>query len=189
MIELRPLFAIIPLSQGKFALCDPCDYMYLREFNWFATENRDIWYARRHIKLGFRKYGKQYMHTGITGYRQTDHKDGNGLNNRRGNLRPTTHRQNQANRVHWAGNKSGFKGVRRNGPNWQAYIKAGSEFELLGQFLTKEDAARAYDATAIERFGEYACTNEMMGNYSVITQTDLDALSMSAFHSLDREAS
>jgi hypothetical protein len=83
-----------------------------------------------------------------------DHKDWNGLNNQRNNLRSASHSQNLGNGRFRRG-ISGFRGVAAVGDRWRAYV-AGIH---LGTFATPEEAARAYDAAAIARFGEFATTN------------------------------
>ena len=97
---------------------------------------------------------------------EVDHRNGNGLDNRRGNLRPATHALNQAN-VRRVRAKSGFKGVSRwvrpSPRPWRAHITVKGRMKFLGAFATPEEAARAYDAAARELFGEFACTNEDLG--------------------------
>jgi hypothetical protein len=90
---------------------------------------------------------------------QVDHRDGNGLNNTRGNLRPATHAQNQHNSRLRKDNQSGFKGVHRQGNRWVARIRVDGEQKHLGSFRTPEEAARAYDAAALRLRGEYARLN------------------------------
>jgi hypothetical protein len=95
-----------------------------------------------------------------------DHRDGDPLNNRLANLRLCTHSQNQANRPAMGG-ASRFKGVAtargcRN--RWRAQIqqqRADGTFRrvCLGQFESEEDAARAYDAAALLKYGEFARLN------------------------------
>lgn len=96
-----------------------------------------------------------------------DHKDGDGLNNQKGNLRLATHQQNVWNsrvpRV--AGKTSRFKGVSGCGFTWDASISFHGSRTSLGRFSLEEDAARAYDKAALECFGEFAKTNWMMGLY------------------------
>lgn len=90
-----------------------------------------------------------------------DHRNGNGLDNRRANLRVTTHALNCANSRKRTTNTSGFKGVsfdRRRG-NWRAYIVKDYKQRGLGRFSTPEAAAAAYDAAAVALFGEFARTN------------------------------
>lgn len=94
-----------------------------------------------------------------------DHKNGNGLDNRRSNLRFCTNAQNQHNQRKW-GSRSGkplssrYKGVswHRRG-HWRAKIQAQGKRRYLGQFQSEEAAARAYDRAARELHGEFAVLN------------------------------
>lgn len=104
-----------------------------------------------------------YLHRLIMGEPEgleVDHRNGDGLDNRRQNLRVATHAQNLANQRLSAANTSGFKGVSfdRTRPNkpWAAYIKHGGRKLFLGRHETREAAAAAYDAKARELFGEFA---------------------------------
>lgn len=91
-----------------------------------------------------------------------DHEDGNTLNNTRRNLRLATNAQNQHNqRKLRKDNTSGFKGVTwsRKMRMWNSQIYVNTKRKHLGYFLNKKTAALAYDAAAIEHFGEFAATN------------------------------
>lgn len=99
---------------------------------------------------------------------EVDHIDGDGLNNRRSNLREATHQQNIAGMRPRAGTSSRFKGVswsdpsrwgRPGRPKWNAYIRVNYRRKNLGYFDAEEDAARAYDEAARAAFGDFARTN------------------------------
>ncbi|MDZ7906185.1 MAG: AP2/ERF family transcription factor [Cypionkella sp.] len=92
----------------------------------------------------------------------TDHKDGNGLNNRRANLRDATLSQNAQNSLlAMVYNVSGYKGVsfRKEINKWQAYINMNGNRKYLGTFTSQVDAAKAYDCAAIALHGAFANIN------------------------------
>ena len=134
----------IPLTQGKVALVDDEDFHFIDQFKWCACKNYNTFYAYRHWnRNGF--FTKQAMHNLILNPAsglQTDHIDGNGLNNQKSNLRTVTVRENAQNRhmqkssrfpgVHWCNNK------------WRARILVGKVREHLGYFDTEEDAHARY---------------------------------------------
>lgn len=102
-----------------------------------------------------------YMHTVVSGYQRTDHKDGDGLNNTDENLRDATQSQNGANRgKRRTGGTSIYKGVRQlPSGSWEARIKVNYEQDSIGCFPDEQDAARAYDAAALAAWGPFAYLN------------------------------
>lgn len=90
---------------------------------------------------------------------QVDHINGNGLDNRRCNLRAATPGQNMANRPRRRDNRTGFKGVHRSGPGFSAQIKSKGVRTYLGYYKTADAAARAYDWAALQIHGPFARTN------------------------------
>lgn len=96
----------------------------------------------------------------IAGSPDGDHRDGDGLNNRRNNLRVVTKSQNQMNQQKIRGN-SRFKGVcwDKSRGKWLATIRFERKSYNLGRFNNESDAACAYDKKAQELFGEFARLN------------------------------
>jgi hypothetical protein len=95
---------------------------------------------------------------GATGNVEVDHRDGNGLNNLRSNLRLATNAQNAKNRISTVG-ASRYKGVSIFGKRWRAKIESDGVRFSLGIYNTQEEAARVYDAAAIRLHGEFARLN------------------------------
>jgi hypothetical protein len=148
----------VPLTQGKWAVIDLADAPEVLSRRWYAQKRpRGIFYAATrptHTSL-------LYMHVLISGGAadQTDHRDRNGLNNRRGNLRTCEARQNQGNAQLRADNTSGFRGVSLWKGKWIASIRINGKRKHIGSFDTPEAAAHAYDETAKRVFGEFAALN------------------------------
>ncbi len=146
----------IPLGRGLFATVDAADYEELSKYKWYAKRHGPTTYATC-IKDG----RIVYMHRMIMRPGKgllVDHIDGNGLNNRRCNLRICTHQQNQANRGP-RGGSSRFVGVHRHGDKWHASIRCRGEYFYLGLFDDEVEAAKARDRKAYELHGEYAYLN------------------------------
>lgn len=155
----------IKLTQDKYATVDNEDFLELNKYKWMFNNG----YASRQKHLGMfdgkQKQVRVYMHRVVTGSHktlQTDHINGNTLDNRRSNLRLVTNSQNQMNSKLSTRNKSGFKGVywHEGNKRWAAVVglnKEGKQYmKHLGMFRIKEDAANAYKRAAREHFGEFA---------------------------------
>ena len=149
---------LIALTQGKSAIVDDEDYERLSAFRWYAMRCCKRWYAVRKITIGKRRQRKSWMHREVLKTPDgnfTDHINGNGLDNRRANLREANHSQNQANRGPNSNNKSGFKGVYRRFGKWKAQITVNRRKIHIGHFTELSDAVAAYSQAARQHFGEY----------------------------------
>jgi len=134
-------------------MIDAKDAERVLAFKWCAHESRGKWYARR--RQGGREIKLHRFLMDAPSGVEVDHIDGDGLNNRRSNLRLSSHAQNSANQRRPKNNTSGYKGVGRLEGRWYACI--GGTY--LGWYDLPEVAARAYDTAARERFGEFAALN------------------------------
>jgi hypothetical protein len=156
----------IPLTKGKIALVDDADYERVVALGkWCASQHsRTAWYAKKRISGPDRASRKIIiMHRFILGLSEprplVDHVNGNGLDNRRENLRLATQSQNQQNRGPSYGRK--LKGVcfDKSDGRWLASIRINGISRSLGRFGTPEEAARAYDAADRRHFGAFARLN------------------------------
>ena len=156
----------IPLSQGLFALVDDEDYELVAGYIWYAARSNATWYASTNTENpgnGNGNYRKLHMHSLILktakGY-MPDHIDGDGLDNRRENLRPVTYSQNAANSRKRVGCASAFKGVGRlKAGYWVARIIYNYKEIYLGAYKQERAAALAYDLAAQALHGKHARVN------------------------------
>ena len=152
------------IAAGRVALVDDEDYDLVMQHRWHVVEQprgrgrrpRGP-YAMTNIRRPDGKWTSLLMHVLLTDYRMTDHRDHDGLNNQRSNLRDVTNKENTQNSRGFLTRKSRFKGVDCR--VWTARITIDGKRRLLGYFDSEEEAARAYDQAAVEAFGEYAYLN------------------------------
>lgn len=152
----------IPLTQGYVAVIDFDDFEKVRGTKWHVAKRGRRFYAGRH-RSTTDGGGYQFLHQLLRpNSKQTDHVDGDGLNNRQENLRSANHRKNQQGFQRKAyGKTSKYRGVRRRSDcaRWSAEITANGKHINLGLFTKERDAARAYDNAARQHFGEFASPN------------------------------
>ena len=162
----RKAMKTIQLTQNKISLIDDGDYSGLSKYKWYAVLSRNKnWYAVRYFKID-NKYASISMHRQILGLqkgdkREVDHKDHDGLNNQRYNLRVCTHQENDFNRKYQP-HSSKFKGVNLTKGKYMARIKLNGKKLYIGLYENEIEAARAYDEKAKELHGEYAGLNFKM---------------------------
>lgn len=160
-----PPHAEIYVGDDMFVWCDWKDFDLVKKYNWnLTTRNRSgCLYAQSWDCHNTSERKRITMHGLIMPAPDgqfVDHINGNGLDNRRENLRLVTHQQNSFNQKHHGGS-SKFKGVSidRSSGSWRAYITVDGKRKHLGRHGTELDAAKAYDMAAKEFFGEYAKLN------------------------------
>lgn len=146
----------LPLTKGKFALVDELDYPILKMYKWHYAN----WGNHAKTKInGTEKFLHHFILGDIPKGKEVDHINGNGLDNRRENLRIVTHHQNQMNRR--GHSKLGVKGVifTKYG-KFRARIKFLGKDISLGNFETLDKASQVYNQKAQELFGEFARLNK-----------------------------
>jgi AP2 domain/HNH endonuclease len=149
----------IALTKGRFAIVDAADYEWLNQYKWcLSSTNQGRCYAC-HME-GRTQISMHRLIMNAPKGMLVDHINGNGLDNRRCNLRLCTPTQNMCNRRKYGG-KSQYKGVFRNKKSGRYYAKISFKRETiyLGTYDEEIEAARAYDRKAIELFGEFAYLN------------------------------
>ena len=165
MRNFRPIrvdgdLAYITLTKGYEAVIDAADVHLVDGFNWYANTDGHTVYAQRGAYAnGAQKTTRLHrVLMGVHGDLLVDHIDGDGLNNRRSNLRVATHAQNQRNQRLVKRNSSGFKGVSwdKEERNWLAQIRVDGNSRKLGRYKTPEQAHAAYCAASLKIYGEFA---------------------------------
>lgn len=162
---------VIELTQGQFALIDKGEVNKILQNNWHAyrQENAKTFYAKAHLFKG----GEDktiHMHRIIMDCPAgmvVDHINGNGLDNRKCNLRICSPFENMGNKRPQKNKSSQYKGVTRweyryknkVEDRWIARIQNNNRQRSLGYFRTEVEAALAYDKAAKSTFGPYARLN------------------------------
>jgi len=147
------------VAAGRVAVVDDADLPLVSGRGWSALrESNGQFYARSTDRAHV------LMHNLIMGVHGIDHRDRDGLNNRRANLRVASRGQNAANMRKPQRRRrasSLFKGVTLDpaGRGWEAQLRVDRRNHNLGYYADEADAASAYDWAARHAFGEYARLN------------------------------
>ena len=160
---------IIELTSPKYknqkCVIDTDDYDKIKKYNWSIHKGlKDkCFYAISHDKING-KYTTIKLHRlimNVESHKNVDHKDFNGLNNVKTNLRICTPTENMRNRRMSYNNKSGYKGVCPvgNSKKWRMQIRVNKKTIYLGQCENPIDGAKIYDKAEIKYFGEFANIN------------------------------
>lgn len=155
----------------KNVLIDDEDYEFVIKHKWFVIKGGNTFYVVRNCY----RTGKQkrlWLHREIMNpadNMDVDHKNNDGLDNRKSNLRVVTRTQNSQNRTSKKNGNSKYLGVclhkKKNvvAVYWTAHIRVNKKLKWLGQFPYNSDgelkAAKAYDVAALKYHGEFANLN------------------------------
>ncbi len=160
---------LIYLTQGKVAVVDDIDWMYLLDRSWQAHKSKDkkTWYVWRSDRIDGIKITVQ-MHTVIIermglivpkGY-VIDHKDHDGLNNRRNNLRVITYSESCINQGRRKNSNNKYRGVTKLGHlHFKIRIQCNNQEMYFEVYATEEDAAKMRDELTKLYHGEFVVLN------------------------------
>jgi hypothetical protein len=164
----------IPLTKNKIARVDEVD-SDLAALNWYAFKAHGIFYAIRELQVSLsgekRRRRIEQMHRVILSRKLdrsllptelVDHKDGDGLNNTRSNLRLATNGQNLANRRGpTRQSQSGVLGVcwDKSKQRWLVQISKDGKRVFMKRFITLREAQDAHRQASLEIFGEFSPYN------------------------------
>lgn len=146
----------IKLTKGMVALVDDEDYKWLNQWKWYYSS---AGYARRD-PYERNKRSHIMMHRLINHTpkgMETDHINGNRIDNRKKNLRSYTRQQNRVNKPKLKTNTSGINGVswHKKANKWRAQVYLNDKQIYLGLFTNILEAKKVHDEKARELFGEF----------------------------------
>lgn len=153
----------VKLANGGVALLDDCD-SDLCQFRWSSRVARQTRYAvHSDGHLLHRLVAQRIAPRQLTSKDRVDHKNRNGLDCRRDNLRVAGNAENLWNRGKTRLNTSGYKGVHwdKNNRKWMSEIQAHKKRIYLGRYDTAREAALAYNFAAVAYHGEFSFLNDV----------------------------
>ncbi|MCP3682108.1 MAG: endonuclease [bacterium] len=153
----------IPLTKGRVAIVDKKDYDRCMQFKWHSDIHTRVVYGRSRMN------GKKVrLHRFILGLTDpkiiTDHIDGNGLNNRRSNLRVCSMSQNNAGKRNgYEKATSKYKGVywNKGKKKWHTAVTFHYKRKHVGYYDSEIKAAEAYNKEVLIIWGEFAVLNKI----------------------------
>ena len=162
----------VPLApHARMGLVSDIDWPLVEPYGWYEVKDGRATYAYANHEGTTVKMHRLVLGAALgrpLGPQEVvDHINGNGIDNRRSNLRLATHSQNHANapKPRTKNPSSQYKGVywypyKDGRPRWRAMLRVGDGKRIsLGYFDDEAEAARAYDRAHVEHFGEFARPN------------------------------
>jgi len=157
----------IKLTTGEVALVDKEDFSDISAYSWYRMKVGRDSYEKRIYAQSTIDGTSVTMHRLILGFPDShiDHINGDGLDNRRQNLRLCSRSQNLCNQGSTEGSSSQFKGVYNSKRGrWRAELNYEGNRYRLGIFDSEREAALAYDRKALEIHGDFARPNILDGH-------------------------
>ena len=157
--------AYVKLTQGQVAIIDAEDLEKISTHRWCAAwcPNRKCYVAATNVYESGKRVGLMYMHRLIMDAKKgevVDHIDGNPLNNRKGNLRICTLKNNNTNHPKRIDNTSGRKGVYKTNGKWEASIRINGKLTHLGYFDSFDEAVAVRTFYEKQIYGEFVSDRE-----------------------------
>ena len=152
----------VPLTKGHVALIDEDDVERVSKYNWYSMKGKHTHYGA--VKFAELSTTLHRFVLGAEKDQKVDHKNGDGLDNRKANLRFCSYGQNNANSRKVAKCASIYKGVTFDDTasfKWKARLYKDGKQKVLGRFATEQEAALAYNRAAVEVYGEFAKVNQL----------------------------
>lgn len=169
----------IPLTKGYVALVDDADAALVAGDKWYASvrDGRPSYAITSRTRGGRREHCAMHrLIMNAPSGSEVDHINGNGLDNRRANLRLSTRAENGRNRGKFPKSGNPFKGVHLKKGAWEAYCAADGQQIFLGRFHHPHTAAVAYDRAAKAMHGDFARLNFSASRDWILPHVDTVAL-------------
>lgn len=144
----------------KICLVDDEDFDYLSKLKWYVLKNSKTFYANTIIDGKTFKMHRMIMNVKTGEF--IDHRDHDGLNNCKSNLRICTRSQNAMNATR-STNKYGYKGVsyKKSHRRFVARVEVNGKTTYFGSCKTAREAAIIYNEHALKHYGEFANLNKI----------------------------
>ena len=163
-MRLKKVCRLIKLNSGEYARVSEEDYERLKQHKWYLFKSEKWLYAIRTVS----EEGKQktiYMHREVMGVSDAkvyvDHRDHDGLNNQRENLRISNNRHNQYNVGKKTTSKQKYKNIRQlSAKRWQVRFRTPDGRRVEKVTYSEEDAVKLYNELAVKYHGEFAYLQE-----------------------------
>jgi len=165
---MKRLIINSPTYGKKIVLFDKEDFDLINKYKWRVYNNNNTFYTQAHTPMINGQRTTIKMHNLIMNAKFIDHINGNGLDNRKCNLRKANHTLNTQNRQRLVKNKtSKYKGVfyfkaSAAHRKWRATIRVNGKELVLGYFPTENEAGIAYNNAATKYFKEFAYLNKVV---------------------------